>query len=100
MLLESVELRQAPFIFWLNDLSAQDPYFVLPVIMGATMLIQHHLNPAPIDPIQQKVMMVLPIVFTVFFAFFPSGLVLYWVVNNILSITQQWVITKKIAGNI
>ncbi len=100
VLLESVELRQAPFILWLTDLSAQDPYFVLPVIMGATMLVQHHLNPAPIDPVQQKVMMVLPIVFTVFFAFFPAGLVLYWVVNNILSIAQQWVITKKIAGNV
>jgi YidC/Oxa1 family membrane protein insertase len=98
--LESVELRQASFIFWLDDLSTADPYFVLPIIMGATMLVQHYLNPAPIDPIQQKMMMVLPIVFTVFFAFFPSGLVLYWVVNNILSIAQQWVITKKIVGNV
>jgi len=100
VLLESVELRQASFIFWLNDLSTADPYFVLPIIMGATMLVQHHLNPAPIDPIQQKMMMILPIVFTVFFAFFPSGLVLYWVVNNVLSIAQQWVITKKIAGDV
>lgn len=100
VLLESVELRQAPFILWIKDLSTPDPYFVLPVIMGATMLVQHHLNPAPIDPVQQKVMMVLPLVFTVFFAFFPSGLVLYWVVNNTLSIAQQWVITKKIAGNV
>jgi YidC/Oxa1 family membrane protein insertase len=100
VLLESVELRQASFIFWLDDLSTADPYFVLPIIMGATMLVQHYLNPAPIDPIQQKMMMVLPIVFTVFFAFFPSGLVLYWVVNNILSIAQQWVITKKIVGNV
>jgi len=100
VLLESVELRQASFIFWLNDLSTADPYFVLPLLMGATMMVQHHLNPAPIDPIQQKMMMVLPIVFTVFFAFFPSGLVLYWVVNNTLSIAQQWVITKKIAGNV
>ena len=100
MLLESVELRQASFILWLNDLSTPDPYFILPLVMGATMLLQHRLNPMPIDPVQQKVMLILPFVFTVFFAFFPSGLVLYWVVNNILSIAQQWVITKKIAGNI
>lgn len=99
VLLESVELRQASFTAWLNDLSSPDPYFVLPLIMGATMLLQHYLNPAPIDPVQQKVMMVLPIVFTVFFAFFPSGLVLYWVVNNVLSIAQQWVITKKIVAS-
>ena len=95
-LLESVELRQTGFIFWLTDLSAPDRFFVLPVLMGATMLIQQKLNPAPIDPVQQKVMSVLPIVFTIFFAFFPSGLVLYWVVNNILSIAQQWVITRNI----
>ncbi|MGD8573062.1 MAG: membrane protein insertase YidC [Gammaproteobacteria bacterium] len=96
VLLESVELRQADFIFWLNDLSSKDPYYVLPVIMGVSMLIQQKLNPAPMDPIQQKVMMALPFVFTAFFAFFPSGLVLYWVVNNILSIAQQWYITRKI----
>ncbi|MDY6994628.1 MAG: membrane protein insertase YidC, partial [Pseudomonadota bacterium] len=99
VLLESVELRQADFILWLDDLSTPDPYFVLPLLMGATMLLQQHLNPAPIDPVQQKVMMILPLVFTVFFAFFPSGLVLYWVVNNILSIAQQWVITHRIAGS-
>jgi len=98
VLLESVEMRQAPFIFWLNDLSKADPYFVLPLLMGATMLLQQRLNPAPLDPIQKKVMGMLPIVFTVFFAFFPSGLVLYWVVNNTLSIAQQWVITKRIAS--
>ena len=96
VLLESVELRQAPFALWINDLSTKDPYFVLPVIMGVTMLIQQKLNPAPMDPVQAKVMMVLPLVFTVFFAFFPSGLVLYWVTNNILSITQQWVITRRV----
>jgi YidC/Oxa1 family membrane protein insertase len=96
VLLESVELRQAPFMLWITNLSAPDPYYVLPLLMGATMLIQQKLNPAPLDPIQAKVMMVLPVVFTVFFAFFPSGLVLYWVVNNTLSITQQWVITKRI----
>jgi YidC/Oxa1 family membrane protein insertase len=96
VLLESVELRQADFIFWLNDLSSKDPYYVLPVIMGVSMFIQQKLNPAPMDPVQQKVMMALPFVFTAFFAFFPSGLVLYWVVNNILSIAQQWYITRKI----
>jgi len=95
-LLESVELRQTGFIFWLTDLSAPDRFFVLPLLMGATMLIQQKLNPAPMDPVQQKVMSILPIVFTVFFAFFPSGLVLYWVVNNTLSIAQQWVITRSI----
>ncbi|MFP5506555.1 MAG: membrane protein insertase YidC [Gammaproteobacteria bacterium] len=96
VLLESVEMRQAPFILWLTDLSAKDPYFVLPLIMGVTMFIQQKLNPAPLDPVQAKVMMVLPFIFTVFFAFFPSGLVLYWVTNNILSIAQQWVITKRV----
>ena len=95
-LLESVELRQTGFIFWLTDLSAPDRFYVLPLLMGATMLIQQKLNPAPMDPVQQKVMSILPIVFTVFFAFFPSGLVLYWVVNNTLSIIQQWVITRSI----
>ena len=95
-LLESVDLRQAPFILWIQDLSVRDPYFVLPIIMGISMLIQQKLNPAPPDPIQAKVMMALPFIFTVFFAFFPAGLVLYWVVNNILSIAQQYVITKRI----
>ena len=96
VLLESVEMRQAPFMLWIQNLSAADPYFILPLIMGATMLIQQKLNPAPMDPMQAKVMMILPIVFTVFFAFFPSGLVLYWVVNNTLSIAQQYVITKRV----
>jgi len=99
MLLESVELRQADFMFWIHDLSTKDPFYVLPIIMGASMLVQQRLNPAPIDPVQQKVMMMLPIVFTVFFAFFPAGLVLYWITNNVLSIAQQWVITKRIAGS-
>ncbi len=96
VLLETVELRDAPFILWINSLSAPDPYFILPLVMGVSMLIQQRLNPAPMDPMQQKVMSILPIVFAVFFAFFPAGLVLYWVVNNILSIAQQWVITRKI----
>ncbi|HAT8809573.1 TPA: membrane protein insertase YidC [Legionella pneumophila] len=95
VLLESVELRQAPFIFWINDLASADPYHVLPLIMGATMLIQQKLNPAPADPMQAKVMMFLPILFTGLFWNFPSGLVLYWIVNNTLSILQQWYITRK-----
>ena len=96
VLLESVELRQAPFILWIDDLSAKDPFYVLPVIMGISMFIQQKLNPAPMDPMQAKILTFLPIVFTLFFAFFPSGLVLYWVANNILSIIQQWHITRKI----
>jgi YidC/Oxa1 family membrane protein insertase len=96
VLLESVEMRYAPFALWIQNLSAPDPYFVLPLIMGVSMFIQQKLNPAPPDPIQAKVMMSLPFVFTVFFAFFPSGLVLYWVVNNVLSIAQQWYITRNI----
>ena len=98
VLLESVELRQAPWILWIQDMSIRDPYFILPVIMGITMFIQQKLNPAPIDPIQQKMFMFLPLVFTVFFAFFPAGLVLYWVVNNTLSILQQWYITRHVIG--
>ncbi|MCP4188319.1 MAG: membrane protein insertase YidC [Gammaproteobacteria bacterium] len=95
-LLESVDLRQAPFIFWIKDLSVMDPFYVLPLVMGVSMFVQQRLNPPPPDPIQAKVMMALPFIFTIFFAFFPSGLVLYWVVNNVLSIAQQWVITKRI----
>ena len=95
VLLESVELRQASFIFWLTDLSQSDPYYVLPIIMGISMVIQQRLNPAQMDPVQQKVMMAMPVVFTFFFLMFPAGLVLYWVVNNILSILQQWSITRK-----
>jgi YidC/Oxa1 family membrane protein insertase len=98
VLLESVELRQSPFILWITDLSEHDPYFVLPLLMGASMFVQQKLNPAPPDPVQAKVMMMLPIVFTFLFLFFPSGLVLYWFVNNLLSIAQQWVITRKIVG--
>ncbi len=96
VLLESVELRQAPFMFWLNDLSVKDPFYVLPVIMGISMFIQQKLNPPPPDPMQAKIMMALPFIFTVMFATFPAGLVLYWVVNNILSIAQQWYITMQI----
>ena len=94
VLLESVEMRQAPFALWISDLSTRDPYFILPIIMGAAMLFQQRLNPAPADPVQAKVMQVMPIMFTGFFAFFPSGLVLYWVTNTLLSIAQQWYINK------
>ena len=96
VLLESVELRQAPFILWIHDLSAKDPYFVLPLLMGISMFVQQKLNPSLMDPMQQRVMQLLPVFFTVFMAWFPSGLVLYWVVNNILGILQQWYITRKI----
>jgi YidC/Oxa1 family membrane protein insertase len=96
VLLEAVELRQAPFILWITDLSIKDPYYVLPLIMGASMFVQQKLNPAPPDPMQAKIMMSLPFVFTIFFAFFPAGLVLYWVANNLLSIAQQWYITRQI----
>ena len=92
-------MRHAPFIFWIDDLSSKDPYFVLPLIMGASMFLQQKLNPTPPDPIQAKVMQMLPIIFTGFFAFFPSGLVLYWVVNNLLSIVQQWKIVKSIEAS-
>jgi YidC/Oxa1 family membrane protein insertase len=98
VLVESVELRQAPWILWIHDLTAKDPYFVLPVIMGISMWLQHKLNPQPMDEMQRKVFQILPPVFTVFFAFFPSGLVLYWVVNNVLSIAQQWVINKRMGA--
>ncbi|MEX1081919.1 MAG: membrane protein insertase YidC [Halofilum sp. (in: g-proteobacteria)] len=96
MLLGSVELRHADFTLWINDLSARDPYFVLPLLMGASMWIQQKLNPPPVDPIQQKIFMALPFVFTVFFAFFPAGLVVYWLTNNILSIAQQYYITRHV----
>ena len=98
VLLETVELRHASFIFWLRDLASHDPYFVLPLLMGGSMFLQQRISPTPPDPIQAKVMMFLPIIFTGFFLFFPSGLVLYWFVNNLLSIAQQWVITKRIEG--
>jgi len=95
-LLNSVEMRQAPFMLWITDLSAPDPFYILPIVMGITMLIQTKLNPTPPDPIQAKVMMIMPIAFSVFFFFFPAGLVLYWVVNNTISISQQWYITRSV----
>lgn len=96
VLLYSVEMRQAPFMGWVQDLSSPDPYYVLPILMGITMIIQTKLNPTPPDPIQAKVMLFMPVFFSVFFFFFPAGLVLYWLVNNVLSIAQQWQITRSI----
>lgn len=94
-LLESVEIRQAPFALWLNDLSAPDPFYVLPILMGVSMWAQQKLNPAPMDDIQKKVMMIMPFALTLLFLTFPAGLVLYWVVNNVLSMAQQWYINQK-----
>jgi YidC/Oxa1 family membrane protein insertase len=95
VLLESVELRQAPFIFWIHDLSVKDPYYVLPILMGISMYIQQKLSPSSPDPTQAKVMMFLPVIMTVFFLNFPAGLVLYWLVNNVISVIQQWYIIRK-----
>ncbi len=97
-LLESVEMRQAPFMLWIHDLSARDPWFVLPAIMAVAMFVQYKLNPAPPDPVQAKVFMIMPFAMSFMFAFFPAGLVLYWVTNTILSIAQQWNINRRIAA--
>ena len=94
VLIESVELRQAPFIFWIHDLALKDPFYILPVLMGLSMLLQQKLSPPPPDPAQAKMMMMLPVVFTVFFATFPAGLVLYWLTNNCASILQQWFVMR------
>jgi len=96
VLLESVEMRQAPFAFWIQDLSSRDPFFVLPIIMAGAMFVQYKLNPTPPDPIQAKVFMILPFIMSATFAFFPAGLVLYWVTNTLLSIAQQWNINRRI----
>jgi YidC/Oxa1 family membrane protein insertase len=98
VLLESVEMRQAPFLGWLNDLSSKDPYYILPAIMAGAMFVQFKLNPQMGDPVQQKIMMIMPLAMSVTFAFFPSGLVLYWVTNTVLSILQQWNINRRIAA--
>ncbi len=95
-LMESVELRQAPFALWINDLSVMDPYFVLPILMGGSMFLTQMMQPEPPDPVQAKVFKMMPIMFTFFFLWFPSGLVLYWLVNNILSVLQQWYVTRQI----
>ena len=96
VLLASVEMRGAPWILWVHDLSIRDPFFILPAIMMATMFLQIKLNPTPPDPVQAKVMMIMPLVFGGMMFFFPAGLVLYWCVNNTLSILQQWSITRAI----
>ncbi|MDO4682018.1 MAG: membrane protein insertase YidC [Lautropia sp.] len=98
VLLASVEIRNAPWIGWIRDLSSPDPWYILPVLMAITMFVQTKLNPTPADPVQAKMMMWMPVIFSVMFFFFPAGLVLYWVVSNIFSIAQQWVITRKIEG--
>jgi YidC/Oxa1 family membrane protein insertase len=94
VLLSSIELRQAPFILWIHDLSKPDPFYILPILMGLSMILQSRLSPTPPDPIQARMMQLMPIIFSVFFFFFPAGLVLYWLVNNIISIAQQWYITR------
>jgi YidC/Oxa1 family membrane protein insertase len=96
VLLESVEMRQAPFLLWINDLSARDPYFVLPLLMGGAMFAQFKLNPAPADPMQAKIMQFMPLVMTGMMAWFPSGLVLYWLTNTVLSIAQQWYVNRVV----
>ena len=98
VLLESVEMRQAPFMGWIHDLSSKDPFYILPAIMAAAMFAQFKLNPSAADPTQQKVMMVMPLVMSATFAFFPAGLVLYWVTNTLLSMAQQWNINRRIIG--
>jgi len=96
VLLESVEMRQAPFLLWINDLSSRDPFFVLPLLMGGAMFAQFKLNPAPPDPMQAKIMQFMPLVMTGMMAFFPSGLTLYWLTNTVLSIAQQWRVNKVV----
>jgi YidC/Oxa1 family membrane protein insertase len=99
VLLESVEIRQAPFAFWIHDLSSRDPFFILPAIMAGAMFMQYKINPQTgMDPVQQKVFMIMPLVMSFTFAFFPAGLVLYWVTNTLLSIAQQWNINRRIAA--
>jgi YidC/Oxa1 family membrane protein insertase len=96
VLLESVEIRHAPWTLWIQDLSAKDPYFVLPLVMGASMLLMQKLQPMPTDPMQARVMQLMPIMFTLFFMIFPAGLVLYWTVNNLLSMAQQWIVNRQL----
>jgi YidC/Oxa1 family membrane protein insertase len=98
VLLESVEIRHSPWIFWIADLSAKDPYFILPIVMGASMLLMQKMQPMPTDPTQAMVMKIMPIAFTFFFMIFPSGLVLYWTVNNLLSMFQQWYVNRQLAA--
>jgi YidC/Oxa1 family membrane protein insertase len=95
LLMVSIELRKAPFIGWINDLSEMDPYYITPILMGVSMFIQQKMSPSPVDPTQAKITMMMPIIFTFFFLNVPAGLVLYWLVNNILSIAQQYLINKR-----
>jgi YidC/Oxa1 family membrane protein insertase len=95
VLMNMIELRHAPFIFWLTDLSVKDPYYITPLVMGATMFIQQKLTPSQLDPIQQKIFLIMPVVFTFLFLNFPSGLVVYWLVNNVLTIAQQLSVNRK-----
>ena len=95
VLWESIELRHAPFIFWIQDLSVKDPYYITPIVMGATMFIQQRMTPSQMDPTQAKLFMLMPVVFTFIFINFPAGLVVYWLVNNLLTIFQQYLINKK-----
>ena len=94
VLMYSIELRQSPFIWWIKDLSDKDPYYITPILMGATMLIQQKMTPSGGDPMQAKIMLIMPVIFTFMFLNFPSGLVIYWLVNNVLSIGQQYLIYK------
>jgi YidC/Oxa1 family membrane protein insertase len=96
VLLESVEMRQAPFLLWINDLSSRDPFFVLPLLMGSAMFLQARFNPPPPDPMQAKIMQFMPLVMTGMMAWFPSGLVLYWLTNTVLSIAQQWQVNRVV----
>ena len=98
VLLESVEMRQAPWMLWIQDLSSRDPFFILPILMGVAMFVQFKLNPAPPDPMQAKIFAFMPLIMTVMMALFPSGLVLYWLTNTVLSIAQQWNINQRGRG--
>ena len=97
MLMGSIELRHAPFMFWIKDLSAQDPYYITPILMGASMFITQKMTPTSADPTQAKMMLAMPVVFTVLFLNFPAGLVIYWLVNNVLQIFQQLYIDKRVS---
>jgi YidC/Oxa1 family membrane protein insertase len=99
VLLSSVEMRNAPWIGWITDLSVRDPYFILPIVMTGTTLLQTWLNPTPPDPMQARLMWIMPMVFSIMFFFFPAGLVLYWITNNVLSIAQQWFINRRLGVN-
>jgi len=98
LLAYSIELRQSPLFLWIKDLSLKDPYYVLPIIMGISMLLQQKMSPSTVDPTQAKIMLIMPVIFTFFFLNFPSGLVLYWLVNNLLTVGQQVIQNKYFSG--